>query len=114
MAFFKNEDCVIRSEPIVNNWYPPFHPTMYAERKPNIKKETDMEEFSLTTEEWREYDFGGRVYRINNPEKLFFRKGGTTHRVVDADGVAHCVPAPGEKGCVLRWSNKDKKFPVNF
>lgn len=52
-------------------------------------------------EKWREYDFGGRVYRINNPETVFL--GSTTHRVVDASGVAHCVPAPGFHGCVLRW-----------
>lgn len=54
-------------------------------------------------EEWREYDFGGRVYRINNPISVEFRRGGETHRVVDAEGVAHCVPAPGHLGCALRW-----------
>lgn len=54
------------------------------------------------TEDWREYDFDGRVYRINDPQAVYV--GGTTHVVVDADGVAHCVPAPGVRGCVLRWS----------
>lgn len=71
-------------------------------------------EYDLTVEEWREYDFGGRIYRIDNPQKLFLRTGGTTHRVVSQDGIAHCLPAPGNNGCVLRWKNKDSKEPVSF
>ena len=54
-------------------------------------------------EDWREYDFKGRVYRIEKPISVGFRPGGETHRVVDSDGVVHCVPAPGYFGCVLRW-----------
>lgn len=54
-------------------------------------------------EEWREYDFDGRVYRIENPASVEFREGSTTHRVTDAAGIVHCVPAPGQQGCVLRW-----------
>lgn len=54
-------------------------------------------------EEWREYDFGGRVYRIERPKAVDFRPGGETHRVTGADGIVHCVPAPGHMGCVLRW-----------
>jgi len=73
-----------------------------------------MKELELTTERWREYDFGGRVYRIDDPQKLFLRDGGTTHRVVDKNGVAHCCPAVGFNGCVLRWENFDKSTPVNF
>lgn len=73
-----------------------------------------MEEFNLLTESWRECDFGGRTYRIERPKKLYFRKGGTTHRVVDAKNVVHCVPAPGNNGCVLRWESKDSKKPVDF
>jgi len=52
-------------------------------------------------EEWREYDFYDRVYRINNPVKIYV--GTTTHRVVDSEGIVHCVPKPGSYGCVLRW-----------
>lgn len=55
-------------------------------------------------EQWREYDFGGRVYRIDAPAKVEFRAGGETHRVTDDSGVVHCVPAPGHLGCVLRWA----------
>ena len=60
----------------------------------------------LTIETYREYDFGGRVYRIENPVAFYYREGGSTHRVVDAAGVVHCVPAPGVNGCVLRWRNR--------
>ena len=78
----------------------------------NTKQE--LQEFDITCEEWREYDFQDRIYRIVNPQKLFIREGGSTHRVIDSDGVAHCVPVPGNKGCVLRWLNKDKSNPANF
>jgi hypothetical protein len=71
-------------------------------------------EKDLLVEAWREYDFGGRVYRIDAPVTLFYREGGTTHRVVDAAGVTHCVPAPGHQGCVLRWLSKDAGCPVVF
>jgi hypothetical protein len=59
----------------------------------------------LSTEVWREYDFQGRTYRITDPQKLWI--GTTTHRVLDSDGVVHCVPSVGYKGCVLRWLGKD-------
>lgn len=68
--------------------------------------------FSLTSEEYREYDFGGRVYHIDSPQTLFV--GETTHRVVCEGGLVHCVPKPGVAGCVLRWKNKDTSVPVNF
>lgn len=63
----------------------------------------------ITTEEWREYDFDGRTYRIEKPKLLVI--GTTTHRVVDSAGVTHCVPAPGQSGCVLRWKATP---PVSF
>ena len=67
-----------------------------------------------TDEIWREYDFGGRVYRIDDPQELYFRPGGSTHRVVDANGIVHCVPAPGFNGCVLRWYKPKGRKPVDF
>ena len=73
-----------------------------------------MEPKDLITEEWREYDFEGRVYRIALPLKLYTREGGTTHRILDSAGVVHCVPAPGYRGCVLRWKTKDGTAPVSF
>ncbi|MDE2097338.1 MAG: hypothetical protein KGL39_08855 [Patescibacteria group bacterium] len=68
----------------------------------------------LTVEAWREYDFGGRIYKIENPLELYYREGGSTHRVVTEGGIAHCVPAPGINGCVLRWQDKDISNPVKF
>lgn len=69
---------------------------------------------SLAAELWREYDFGGRTYRIDYPKALYLKKDATTHRVLDHVGRVHCVPAPGEKGCVLRWKTKDDTHPVQF
>jgi len=74
----------------------------------------ELIEHDLTPEAWREYDFGGRIYRIDNPQKLYYRHGGTTHRVVTADQVTHCVPVPGDHGCVLRWHGKDGGPDVSF
>lgn len=71
-------------------------------------------EKDLTVELWREYDFGGRVYRIDNPKKLFLRNNGTTHRIVTENNITHCLPAPGINGCVLRWKSREDNKPVNF
>ena len=71
-----------------------------------------MEPKDITAEAWREYDFDGRVYRINNPQQLWV--GSTTHRVRDLAGVVHCLPAPGQCGCVLRWEPRDAGDPVQF
>ena len=65
----------------------------------------------LTSEYYREYDFLdeqglSRTYRISDPIAFYNRPGGSTHRVVDREGVVHCVPAPGQRGCVLRWKNR--------
>jgi hypothetical protein len=81
---------------------------------PVVKRDPELIEGELTAEEWREYDFTGRVYRIENPVSFFYRPGGSTHRVLDTAGIVHCVPAPGRDGCVLRWKNKDGYDPVQF
>ncbi len=67
-------------------------------------------------EEWREYEFGKErtVYRIESPVEVQFSPGGSTHRVVDKSGVVHCVPAPGQNGCVLRWKSIDPMKPVKY
>lgn len=74
----------------------------------------ELEGRDISCEVSREYDFGGRVYKIENPYVLYFRPGGTTHRVVDSNGIVHCVPAPGFNGCVLRWTPKNSSSPVSF
>jgi hypothetical protein len=76
----------------------------------------ELKATSLKTELWREYDIPGRPgpYRIVDPVALYVRPGGTTHRVVDASGVTHCVPAPGQSGTVLRWQTRDPATPVDF
>lgn len=71
-----------------------------------------LEAKDLTSEEWREYDFAGRSYRICAPLTLWVGK--TTHRVLDTQGVVHCVPAPGVGDCVLRWAPKDVREAVQF
>lgn len=74
----------------------------------------------LSDELWRSYEwifnkFGQvRYYSITSPQKLWYRRDGSTHRILDAEGVVHCVPAPGERGCVLRWQSKDINNPVAF
>lgn len=73
-----------------------------------------LQQRDLRTELWREYDFGGRVYRIDRPVRLYYREGGTTHRVLDTSGVVHCVPAPSHEGCALRWATIDRNVPCNF
>jgi hypothetical protein len=85
-------------------------------REPDTAK---LEKKDISTEAWREYDFvfndsECRIYRIDNPVDLYIRSGGTTHRVVDSKGVTHCVPAPGQFGCILRWQGKDGGPDVSF
>jgi hypothetical protein len=55
-----------------------------------------------------------REYIIVNPRYVYIRSGRFTHRVVDADGISHCVPAPGRYGCVLKWENPKETESVNF
>ena len=86
-----------------------------------------LKEYDLTPELYREYEFGPvgnrTIYRIDNPVTLYlYRKidstgrkiFGTTHRVLDSEGIAHCVPGVGLQGCVLRWKTKDSANPVTF
>lgn len=74
----------------------------------------DLKRGDLSSELWREYDFQDRTYRILNPVEVRWRAGGTTHRVLDGNGTVHCLPAPGQLGCVLRWQNKPGVDPVQW
>jgi len=74
-----------------------------------------LERKDISNELWREYEFGGKIYRIDNPKLLFIRvPDGTTHRVLDDKGVVHCFPIPGAHGCVLRWKPSNPEKPVDF
>lgn len=79
-----------------------------------ILRTKKMESKDLTDEYYREYDWParGEPYRIEYPQQLYV--GITTHRIVDAANVVHCVPAPGYHGCVLRWVPKSGCSPVKF
>ena len=68
----------------------------------------------ISDEEYREYDFDSRdsVYRIDDP--VLLGVGATTHRIVDKEGIVHCVPAPGHFGCVLRWLPRNSNEPIAF
>lgn len=74
----------------------------------------ELTKSDVSTEQWREYDFNGRVYRIDAPVTLYHRAGGECHRVVDADGIVHLVPSPGSNGCVVRWTNRPGEPEVVF
>jgi hypothetical protein len=71
----------------------------------------NMKEFDISTEFWREYDYGeGRIYHIANPVKLFLKEGSTGHRILDNAGVVHWVPT--NIWHCIRWSAPSQ--PVSF
>lgn len=69
---------------------------------------------SIVNEEWREVRTAHMTYRIEEPVTLVRRKGGTTHRVIDAQGVVHCYPAPETGISVIKWKAKPGKQAVEF
>jgi hypothetical protein len=80
----------------------------------------EVDRRSIEDEIYREYEFldteAGQeptVYHIDNPVALWV--GTTTHRVLDSDGVVHCVPFPkaGNIPVVLRWKSRTEN-PVAF
>ena len=86
---------------------------------------SDLTKKDISHEIWREYeialgyadDWGlpaMRIYRIDNPVTLYTRPGGTTHRIVDRDGITHCLPAVGYHGCAIRWYNGEGNDPCKF
>lgn len=69
----------------------------------------------ISTEEVRVYETAGiGEYRISNPVGVYLREGGTTHRIVDSQGICHCIAFPNEGRTVLRWQNKDLTVPCNW
>lgn len=74
----------------------------------------ELVERDISSELYREVVINGEVYRIDNPVKLITRPGGKTHRVVDADGLVHCYPAPETGLSIIRWKSKEGQPPVAF
>jgi len=76
---------------------------------------SELQEYDISGEAWREYELpGGKVYRIDNPVTMFWYRRATTHRILDAEGIVHCVHFAGEFNVVLRWQNKEGLPPVRF
>jgi len=70
-----------------------------------------MKELDISTELWREYDYGnGKVYRIEKPTKLFTKDGSSGHRILDASGITHWCPI--NLWCCIRWYAPSQ--PVSF
>lgn len=51
---------------------------------------------------------------IEKPVRLWCKANGATHRVLDADGTLHIVPAPGYVGCAVEVEPYDPADPVQF
>lgn len=66
------------------------------------ERQSKLIEVDLSSEKWREYDFGNRTYKIVSPKKLYCRLDGNTHHIIDSLGIEHTVPSPGFNGCILR------------
>ena len=69
----------------------------------DIYNQSDLTLNDISSEDWREYDFGSQAVRIVKPLALNVSKAGG-HRVIDAEGVSHYVP----KGWIhLSWKSKE-------
>ncbi len=64
--------------------------------------------FDLKNELYREYNLSSGPYRVYSPISLWIGK--TTHRVLDKEGIVHCIP----KEVVITWKPIDKEKPVSF
>lgn len=70
-----------------------------------------MKELDISSEQWREYDYGGgKVYRIFSPRTLYIKEGSTGHRILDGEGVTHWVPV--NVFHTIRWYAPEQ--PVSF
>ncbi len=66
----------------------------------DIINESEYNFTDISSEEWREYDFGGVEVRIDNPIGLAVGENG--HRIVDTNGVSHYV---GYDGFYFSWES---------
>ncbi len=77
---------------------------MATANSPEFRNESDLEFSDISSEAWREYEFGsGAKVRIDSPTQLNVSESGG-HRIFDSEGVSHYVPA----GWIhLKWMAKD-------
>jgi hypothetical protein len=69
----------------------------------------------ISDEEWRVVVYpDGSHYVIPDPVTLIYRKGGSTHRVIDKNGVVHCYAAPETGKSVIQWKAREGKPAVRF
>lgn len=68
----------------------------------SLRNESDYTFTDISSERWREYDFGGVSVRIDDPQYLAVSDNG--HRVLDADGVSHYI---GFGGFYFKWQAAD-------
>lgn len=57
---------------------------------------------------------GGVRQRIDNPVALITRKGGSTHRIVNADNVVYCYASPETGQSVVTWFCGETAQPVQL
>lgn len=57
----------------------------------------------ISSEEWRIYDFGNAIIRIDGPQRLNVSKAGG-HRLFDKDGVSHYIPSGWKH---LKWKARE-------
>jgi len=86
-----------------------------AEASAQILPDSEYIKADISDEAWREVVLAsGMTIRIDNPVTLIFRKGGSTHRVVDDKGEVYCYAAPETGQSILKWKSKNEDQPVQF
>ena len=61
----------------------------------------------VSSEIFRTYHYGdGTSYTIHRPKQLYLLSGGSSHRVVDGDGVTHCPRRPWN---AITWKQNNGK-----
>jgi len=79
-----------------------------------------MKRYDLSGEYYRTYIWVDPIstepmnFTIEKPIALFYEKGHSCHRVLDADGVVTCLPAVGYFGCTVSWKSINESEPVRF
>ena len=76
--------------------------------------EKGYQAFDISDEKFRHVIIEGNTHVIKEPQWLIMRPGGSTHRVVDANGMTHCYVAPESGKSFVRWKVKSGKNPVAF